>query len=260
MGNEKKIYHGDPIREAGSLVITDFGDDLPEILENLGFKTEVICTHKFYEPYEITNADDSYAEFRSKIDRMDEYFKYNSVVFISAIKDLQMNKSQKEAERMHSLLQAQYLDAVSITGFDANEDLEVPDGCYGIEGDKGNRFTWASKEVSINLRHKADKAILAIDGYVSMDMYYRKGLGKLKLSVYAGDDIMLLIEKEYVESTGVEIRISLAEYLSAAGTQGYIPITICASDSVCPKEEGTGEDARNLSWILNRVYWQYADR
>ena len=33
IGNEKKIYHGDPIRKTGALVITDFGSDITDILE-----------------------------------------------------------------------------------------------------------------------------------------------------------------------------------------------------------------------------------
>jgi SAM-dependent methyltransferase len=32
------VYHGDPIRKEGALVYTDFGQDLPSILEKIGFQ------------------------------------------------------------------------------------------------------------------------------------------------------------------------------------------------------------------------------
>jgi SAM-dependent methyltransferase len=36
------VHHGDPIRSDGALVVTDFGDDLPELLSPLGFNTTVL--------------------------------------------------------------------------------------------------------------------------------------------------------------------------------------------------------------------------
>ena len=35
------VLHIDPLRSEGSLVVTDFGEDLPALLEPLGFETQV---------------------------------------------------------------------------------------------------------------------------------------------------------------------------------------------------------------------------
>lgn len=39
--------------------------------------------HRFYKQNEITDSDKTYEEYEQKIDRMDEYFKYNSVAWKS---------------------------------------------------------------------------------------------------------------------------------------------------------------------------------
>jgi hypothetical protein len=40
-GAQQPVFHIDPLRQEGSLVITDFGDDLPALLRPLGFATAV---------------------------------------------------------------------------------------------------------------------------------------------------------------------------------------------------------------------------
>ena len=37
-----QVYHGDPLREQGALVFTDFGSDMNTMIENLGFSLETI--------------------------------------------------------------------------------------------------------------------------------------------------------------------------------------------------------------------------
>lgn len=83
IGNPKKIYHGDPLRDSGALVMTDFGDDIVDYLNDIGYETSVAMKHKFFSEDEITDCDNTYEEYLEKITRMDEYFKYNSVVFVS---------------------------------------------------------------------------------------------------------------------------------------------------------------------------------
>ena len=81
LGNPKKIYHGDPLNaEEGCLVITDFGDDIVQILEQYGGESHLNKAHIFYQPSEITNCDFSYEEYLSKKNCLETYFKYNSTV------------------------------------------------------------------------------------------------------------------------------------------------------------------------------------
>lgn len=42
----RKIYHQDPYRQQDSLVYTDFGSDLPDLLRPLGFETKVVSVLK----------------------------------------------------------------------------------------------------------------------------------------------------------------------------------------------------------------------
>lgn len=81
------VYHGDPLREAGSLVYTDFGDDMLKMLHSMGMPTESITYSRWYEKDEITKIDseEEYAEYIKFYEKKDfeHYFKYNSIVFRS---------------------------------------------------------------------------------------------------------------------------------------------------------------------------------
>ncbi len=76
-----KVFHGDPIRQEGALVYTDWGDDIISIIESIGMNTEIFYEHIFYKPEEITNVDNDFLQYvlLSPVN----YFKYNSVVLIS---------------------------------------------------------------------------------------------------------------------------------------------------------------------------------
>lgn len=78
------VYHGDPLREQGALVFTDFGSDLNTMIENLGFSVEIIPCMKWYSPSEIPYiADEKEYQTYLKYNRegnMLKYFKYNSWV------------------------------------------------------------------------------------------------------------------------------------------------------------------------------------
>lgn len=78
--NKQKVYHGDPLHEDGCLVITDWGDDIADLLKKEGYYVSIEKKHVFFTPNEITNADNSYDEYLRKRDHMEQYFKYNSVV------------------------------------------------------------------------------------------------------------------------------------------------------------------------------------
>lgn len=81
--NKNKVWHGDPIRDEGVMVVTDFGDDLPRILKSCAFKTKIYANHIFYKPEEITGVDATYSEYLENLKSMECYFKYNSIVYAS---------------------------------------------------------------------------------------------------------------------------------------------------------------------------------
>ena len=91
----RKIYHGDPLRKEGPLVVTDFGDDLGQHLKKFGMKSTKYRLHVFYTPEEITNADLEYDEYEKRRNTIFSFFKYNSIVFC-ATKTGVVSNEQKE--------------------------------------------------------------------------------------------------------------------------------------------------------------------
>jgi SAM-dependent methyltransferase len=80
-----QVYHGDPLREQGALVFTDFGSDMNTMIENRGFHLESIPCEIWYSPSEIPyiadeNGYQTYLKYISE-GNMLKYFKYNSWVF-----------------------------------------------------------------------------------------------------------------------------------------------------------------------------------
>jgi SAM-dependent methyltransferase len=81
------VYHGDPLREQGALVVTDFGQDMSNLLNRIGFITESIACNIWYSPSDIPYITDEkeYLEYTEYIKERNllEYFTYNSWVFRS---------------------------------------------------------------------------------------------------------------------------------------------------------------------------------
>ena len=85
---KRPVYHGDPVRpDDGSLVITDWGEDIKEIVEEYGYSVEVEKIHSFYKAEEITDVDKDYAEYSKNIKQLDQYLKYNSIVIVATKKE-----------------------------------------------------------------------------------------------------------------------------------------------------------------------------
>ncbi|MBN1830334.1 MAG: methyltransferase domain-containing protein [Deltaproteobacteria bacterium] len=81
------VFHGDPLRREGSLVYTDFGDDIIALTESLGFATSIAGVERFYPACSLPwIADDEahriYEEFKKRGDLL-KILKYNSIVFAS---------------------------------------------------------------------------------------------------------------------------------------------------------------------------------
>jgi SAM-dependent methyltransferase len=78
------VYHGDPLRHAGSLVYTDFGEDITDLLNALHMHTEIAIHEKFYSVEAIPWIQDDasysrYLDYSAKGDIL-KFFLYNSVV------------------------------------------------------------------------------------------------------------------------------------------------------------------------------------
>ncbi|HTX99639.1 MAG TPA: methyltransferase domain-containing protein [Bacteroidota bacterium] len=81
------VHHGDPLRSQGALVTVDFGADLPDLLQELGYSTTLMESGVWYGPSEITwiHTAEEYERYRSTVQErgMLEYFRYNSFVFVT---------------------------------------------------------------------------------------------------------------------------------------------------------------------------------
>lgn len=91
---KKAVYHGDPIHaDDGCLVITDWGNDIQEIVEKYGYRVEIVRKHDFYEPDEVTVVDDSYNEYLAKRGCLEKYLRYNSTVIVAYKENTECNNS-----------------------------------------------------------------------------------------------------------------------------------------------------------------------
>ncbi|KHK00776.1 class I SAM-dependent methyltransferase [Desulfovibrio sp. TomC] len=81
------VHHGDPVRQGGSLVVTDFGDDLPTLLTRRGQPTLVASHVAFYKPAEMPGIieGDLYEQYVKawKAGEKAGFLRYNSVVFLT---------------------------------------------------------------------------------------------------------------------------------------------------------------------------------
>lgn len=88
------VYHGDPLRAEGSLVYTDFGEDIIAQLALLDMPTEIMFYSRWYSPDELTFIDDKEEIYNRYLEsykdrKLENFFKYNSAVLRS--KKMEMN-------------------------------------------------------------------------------------------------------------------------------------------------------------------------
>jgi SAM-dependent methyltransferase len=88
------VYHGDPLREKGAPVYTDFGEDFVTKLESLGFVNDAFLCGQWYRSDEIPTiidetSYDTYLKYYNTND-LCRFFKYNSWVFRSQKLDKQV--------------------------------------------------------------------------------------------------------------------------------------------------------------------------
>ncbi len=81
------VYHDDPLREGGSLVYTDFGDDVTALLRAQSIESEMVVCGSEYSVDEIpwTETVDAHRRYEQARNSgcLLEYFHYNSVVLLS---------------------------------------------------------------------------------------------------------------------------------------------------------------------------------
>lgn len=81
------VHHGDSLRHSGSLVYTDFGEDIIDYLHSLNIHTEIAFCEKFYSEDIIPwiHDENSYRRYQYHIRRGDilKFFLYNSFVLKS---------------------------------------------------------------------------------------------------------------------------------------------------------------------------------
>jgi len=81
------VYHCDPLRQAGALVYTDFGEDIGAVIDPIGFHTDVIQHDRWYAVEDIPSVEneiayENYLKYYKSND-LCRFFTYNSVVFKS---------------------------------------------------------------------------------------------------------------------------------------------------------------------------------
>jgi len=79
------LYHGDYRSAHGSLVYTDFGCDLPDILRYYAFQCEIFRPHIWYESHDITNVatPEQYSSWQQE-SISEHHWQYNDVIFKSS--------------------------------------------------------------------------------------------------------------------------------------------------------------------------------
>jgi len=91
------VYHGDPLREQGVPVYTDFGEDFVTKLQELGFVTDAFLCGQWYNSDEIPTildetSYDTYLKYYTTND-LCRFFKYNSWVFRSQKPETQVKNN-----------------------------------------------------------------------------------------------------------------------------------------------------------------------
>ncbi|NLI82610.1 MAG: methyltransferase domain-containing protein [Deltaproteobacteria bacterium] len=93
------VHHMDPLNEKGVLVYNEFGEDILELLHDIGFNTQIVYFNRWYDFQEIPYLIDEksynqYIAYSSSKDVL-HFFKYNSVVFLSQKPGVQQVKEEK---------------------------------------------------------------------------------------------------------------------------------------------------------------------
>lgn len=93
---KQPVYHDDPVRpDDGTRVVTDWGEDIKDIIEKYGYRVQVKNLHPFYAKEEVSDIDSDYEGYLRSAKHLERYLKYNSVVIVAEKaedKNVQMEK------------------------------------------------------------------------------------------------------------------------------------------------------------------------
>lgn len=93
------VYHDDPVRpDDGTLVITDWGEDIGDIIEEYGYRVEVKKVHSFYAKEEVSDIDSDYEGYLQNVRCLEQYLKYNSVVIVAEKTENETTHMEKKSE------------------------------------------------------------------------------------------------------------------------------------------------------------------
>lgn len=146
-----------------------------------------------------------------------------------------------------------FVGAGGIRQFDANtwnDDLinstEMIAGSYPLEGEAGSKTAWVSERTSIVLQNDPDADMIAISGYLPMNLFNQAGIDEVRIHAY----INRVGAGSYTatESGAFQILISIE-----ALDSDYLLLEMNTSAYVNPKAEGLGVDGRNLCWLLDSI-------
>lgn len=81
---KQPVYHDDPVRpDDGTRVVTDWGEDIKDIIEKYGYHVQVKNLHPFYAKEEVSDIDSDYEGYLRSAKHLERYLKYNSVVIVA---------------------------------------------------------------------------------------------------------------------------------------------------------------------------------
>lgn len=254
INNKRIICHGDPIRpESGCMVCTDFGSDIIEIMRQYGFESYITLVHKFFDAEEITDCDKTYDEYLMKQDRLDEYFKYNSIVVvaekINCIGDEILRPNQL-LTNVDLLMNANESDYEYLHRFYAIEKLVVGKNVLNIGFDEGYG--------AYLLAGEANNVVSICDNITAIESAQKKYSHKDNLRfLYSSYEKMSKISDASID---VVVAFSLIEYLDEACVEKLLAEIrrVLRSDGVLvvstPDKMGYVDKNQNTNVYVKKVY------
>jgi predicted GH43/DUF377 family glycosyl hydrolase len=132
------------------------------------------------------------------------------------------------------------------------DSKDILKGSYDIEGDPGKRTVWVAKESSIPLLNNPSSKQLTIKGYIPFTSHKRANpsLKDVTLSIYI--EGQMVNKYSYGEDMVFEIKIDQSKY--SEFVQGdYLNLEIKSSTDFTPAKIGSGEDKRELAYLINFI-------
>ena len=105
-----------------------------------------------------------------------------------------------------------------------------------------------NRGTSVCLKNKENTDKIVIEGYIPMDMYQNVGINNLLLTFYVNGTV--LVEKKFETAEVFQIELDKTQF----ELDEYVTVSVKASSYVNAYELKIGEDKRDLSWILHKIY------